>query len=47
MHSTEKLKVVLDLPENVKLTAQFFIDICNVRSKILFSKTANNTGPIP
>ena len=47
MHSTEKLKVVLDLPENVKLTAQFLIDICNVRSKILFSKTANNIGPIP
>ena len=31
----EKLSIVLDLPENVKVTAQFLIDICNHRSKLL------------
>ena len=46
MQPIEKLKVVLDSPENVKVTAQFLIDQCNVRSKILFSKAADNPGPI-
>ena len=31
----EKLKIVLTWPENVKVTAQFLIDICNLRSKML------------
>ena len=31
----EKLKVVLSAPENVKVTAQFLVKICNVRSKKL------------
>ena len=33
--NVEKLKIVLSAPENVKLTAQFLVDICNVRSKLL------------
>ena len=45
MQPIEKLKVVLDSPENVKTTAQFLIDICNARSKILFKKAASNPGP--
>ena len=33
--TAEKLKVVLNWPENVKLTAQFLIDAFNKRSKIV------------
>ena len=33
--TAEKFKVVLNWPENVKLTAQFLIDIFNKRSKIV------------
>ena len=40
----QKLKIVLDSPLNVKITAQFLVDICNVRSKILFKKTARIPG---
>ena len=30
----QKLKIVLDSPLNVKITAKFLVDICNVHSKI-------------
>jgi hypothetical protein len=33
--SAEKLKVVLNSPDNVKVTAQFILDACNLRSKIV------------
>ena len=39
---SEKLKVVLNWPENVKCTAQFLINMCNVRSKILHKKNVND-----
>ena len=35
----EKLKVVLNSPENVKVTAQFLVDICNTHSNILFKNS--------
>ena len=40
--AAEKIKVVLNWPENVKCTAQYLIDICNVRSKIIHKKTEND-----
>ena len=43
LENNEKLKIVLNSPENVKATAQFLIDICNVRSKLLFKKSANSS----
>ena len=43
LENNEKLKIVLSSPENVKATAQFLIDICNVRSKLLFKKSANSS----
>ena len=33
--NAERLKIVLNCPENVKLTAQFLIDAFNKRSKII------------
>ena len=33
--ASEKLKLVLNAPENIKITAQFIIDAFNVRSKIV------------
>ena len=42
----QKLKIVLSAAENVKVTAQFLVDICNVRSKLLFKKSADNTAHI-
>ena len=41
--NNEKLKIVLNSPENVKVTAQFLVDICNVRSILLIKKSANNS----
>ena len=39
----QKLKIVLHVAENVKVTAQFLVDICNLRSKILLKKSVNNS----
>ena len=36
----ERLKIVFNEPENVKITAQFIIDAYNVRSKIIFNQTS-------
>ena len=33
--SADKLKIVLNSPDNVKVTAQFILDACNLRSKIV------------
>ena len=44
LENTQKLKIVLNAPENVKVTGQFLIDICNVRSKILIKKSTNNSN---
>ena len=33
--NAERLKIVLNCPENVKLTAQFLIDAFNKRSKLI------------
>ena len=41
----QKLKTVLSLPENVKCTAQYLVDICNVRSKILAKKSTSSSVP--
>ena len=43
--ATQKLKIVLDSPLNVKITAQYLVDISNLRSKILTKKTARIPGP--
>ena len=43
LQPTEKLKLVLNSPENVKITAQFLIDISSARSLILNKR---NPGPI-
>ena len=43
LENNEKLKIVLNSPENVKVTAQFLVDICNVRSKLMIKKSANNS----
>ena len=43
--ATQKLKIVLDSPLNVKITAQYLVDISNLRSKILIKKTARIPGP--
>ena len=40
--AAEKLNVVLNWPDNVKCTAQYLIDICNVRSKIIHKKNVND-----
>ena len=40
----QKLKIVLSTPENVKVTGQFLVDICNIRSKILFKKSKNSSN---
>jgi hypothetical protein len=33
--NAERLKIVLNEPVNVKVTAQFILDACNLRSKIV------------
>ena len=40
----QKLKIVLSTPENLKVTGQFLVDICNIRSKILFKKSKNSSN---
>ena len=40
--TAEKLNVVLNWPESVKCTAQYLIDICNVRSIIIHNKNVND-----
>ena len=42
----QKLKIVLHVAENVKVTAQFLVDICNLRSKILLKKSVDNSNLI-
>ena len=38
----QKLKIVLSFPENVKATGQYLVDICNVRSKLIYKKSNNS-----